>query len=68
MEAVDSGATHSSGAIAQTPDGGVEVDFVAKGIGEGWSFCDRRGDRRFEKVHCRRRVPLVVRVCFGGSV
>lgn len=56
MEVVGSGATNSSGAIVQTPDGGVEVDFVAKGIGEGRSFCDRRGDRRLEKVHCRCRV------------
>lgn len=56
MEVVGSGATNSSSAIVQTPDGGVEVDFVAKGIGEGRSFCDRRGDRRLEKVHCRCRV------------
>lgn len=56
MEVVGSGATNSSGAIVQTPDGGVEVDFVAKGIGEGRSFCDRRGDRRLEEVHCRCRV------------
>lgn len=56
MEVVGSGATNSTGAIVQTPDGGVEVDFVAKGIGEGRSFCDRRGDRRLEKVHCRCRV------------
>lgn len=68
MEVVGSWATYSSGAIVQTPDGGVEVDFVAKGIGEGRSFCDRRGDRRLEKVHCRCRVlPACRRDSGSGS-
>lgn len=68
MEAAGSGATYSSGAIVQTPDGGVEVNLVAKGIGEGRSFCDRRGDRRLEKVHCRCRVlPACRRDSGSGS-
>jgi len=43
--ALHSEGTHASGAIVQRPNGGVEVDFVAKRVRERWPLRDGRGDR-----------------------
>lgn len=48
--------TYSLGAIVESPDGLVDVNSVAKAVGERWPLSYGRGDCRLEEIHIDRSV------------
>lgn len=65
--------TYASRAVVECPDGGVEVDLVAKRVGKRRALGHRRGDSRLEKVHrvrvemCGGLVGVVGRAVLGKA-